>query len=235
MPGGGWLANDQRNQRSNRCPYRRPQSERQRQCEQQRGSLAEVRGFEICRFFGRRSRSRGKAGIHRISLPGDWFGDRAARPAGWADLAPPRVKRLSETASRSCPPEMLWLERGRRPSRERASSKHPGNKKTFVNQFFNFYRRLAGYTDKSSTKLQKILNDISCLSREVAYSPARRQHDSSRKMIQGNSSYRDYGVSEGANFDGDRLPVGPALFAVFGLSLLGWAVILVPFVAILHH
>jgi len=156
-------------------------------------------------------------------------------PAGWADLAPCRVKRLSETASRSCPPEMLWLERGRRPSRERASSKHPGNKKTFVNQFFNFYRRLAGYTDKSSTKLQKILNDISCLSREVAYSPARRQHGSSRKMIQGNSSYRDYGVSEGANFDGDRLPVGPALFAVFGLSLLGWAVILVPFVAILHH
>ncbi|TMJ66831.1 MAG: hypothetical protein E6G83_09390 [Alphaproteobacteria bacterium] len=156
-------------------------------------------------------------------------------PAGWADLAPCRVKRLSETASRSCPPEMLWLERGRRPSRERASSKHPGNKKTFVNQFFNFYRRLAGYTGKSSTKLEKILNDISCLSREVAYSPARRQHDSSRKMIQGNSSYRDYGVSEGANFDGDRLPVGPALFAVFGLSLLGWAVILVPFVAILHH
>ena len=156
-------------------------------------------------------------------------------PAGWADLAPCRVKRLSETASRSCPPEMLWLERGRRPSRERASSKHPGNKKTFVNQFFNFYRRLAGYTGKSSTKLEKILNDISCLSREVAYSPARRQHDSSRKMIQGNSSYPDYGVSEGANFDGDRLPVGPALFAVFGLSLLGWAVILVPFVAILHH
>ena len=156
-------------------------------------------------------------------------------PAGWADLAPCRVKRLSETASRSCPPEMLRLERGRRPSRERASSKHPGNKKTFVNQFFNFYRLLAGYTGKSSTKLQKIPNDISCLSREVAYSPARRQHDSSRKMIQGNSSYRDYGVSEGANFDGDRLPVGPALFAVFGLSLLGWAVILVPFVAILHH
>ena len=156
-------------------------------------------------------------------------------PAGWADLAPCRVKRLSETASRSCPPEMLWLARGRRPSRERASSKHPGNKKTFVNQFFNFYRRLAGYTGKSSTKLEKIPNDISCLSREVAYSPARRQHDSSRKMIQGNSSYRDYGVSEGANFDGDRLPVGPALFAVFGLSLLGWAVILVPFVAILHH
>ena len=59
-------------------------------------------------------------------------------PAGWADLAPCRVKRLSETASRSCPPEMLWLERGRRPSRERASSNHPGNKKTFVNQFFNF-------------------------------------------------------------------------------------------------
>lgn len=54
-------------------------------------------------------------------------------------------------------------------------------------------------------------------------------------MIQRNSSYRDYGISEGANFDSDRLPVGTALFAVFGLSLLGWAVILVPFVAILDH
>ena len=55
------------------------------------------------------------------------------------------------------------------------------------------------------------------------------------KMIQGNSSYHAYGVSEGAKFGSDRLPVGPALLAVFGLSLLGWAVIFAPFVAILHH
>lgn len=54
-------------------------------------------------------------------------------------------------------------------------------------------------------------------------------------MIQRNSSYRDYGKSEGVNFDSDRPSVGTALFAVFGLSLLGWAVILVPFVAILDH
>jgi hypothetical protein len=83
--------------------------------------------------------------------------------------------------------------------------------------------------------LEKIPNDTSCLWGEFAYSPARRKRDSSRKMIHGNSSYRDYGVSEGAKFDSDRLPVGPAAFAVFGLSLLGWAVILAPFVAILHH
>jgi hypothetical protein len=55
------------------------------------------------------------------------------------------------------------------------------------------------------------------------------------KMIQGNSSCHDYGVSEGAKFGSDRLPAGPALFAVFGLSLLGWAVIFAPFVAVLHH
>jgi hypothetical protein len=55
------------------------------------------------------------------------------------------------------------------------------------------------------------------------------------KMIQSNSSYRGYGVSEGVKFGSDRLPAGPALFAVFGLSLLGWAVVLAPFVAILHH
>jgi hypothetical protein len=54
-------------------------------------------------------------------------------------------------------------------------------------------------------------------------------------MIQGNSSYRDYEVNEGTKFGSDRLPVGPALFAVFGLSLLAWVVILAPFVAILHH
>jgi hypothetical protein len=54
-------------------------------------------------------------------------------------------------------------------------------------------------------------------------------------MIEQNSSYRDYAVSEGVKFGSDRLPVGPALFAVFGLSLLGWAVVLAPLVAILHH
>jgi hypothetical protein len=55
------------------------------------------------------------------------------------------------------------------------------------------------------------------------------------KMIQSNSSYRDYRVTEGVEFGRDRLPVGPALFVVFGLSLLGWAVVLAPLVAILHH
>jgi hypothetical protein len=54
-------------------------------------------------------------------------------------------------------------------------------------------------------------------------------------MIQNNSSYRDYRVTEEVEFGGDRLPVGPALFAVLGLSLLGWAVVLAPLVAILHH
>jgi hypothetical protein len=54
-------------------------------------------------------------------------------------------------------------------------------------------------------------------------------------MIQGNSSYREYGVSQEVELGGDRLPVGPALFAVFGLSLLAWAVVLAPLVAILHH
>jgi len=55
------------------------------------------------------------------------------------------------------------------------------------------------------------------------------------KMIQRNSSYRAYAVNEGVKFGSDRLPVGPALFAVLGLSLLGWVVVLVPLVAILHH
>jgi hypothetical protein len=57
----------------------------------------------------------------------------------------------------------------------------------------------------------------------------------SRKMIQSNSSYPEYRVSEGVEFNRDRLPAGPALFVVFGLSLLGWAVVLAPLVAILQH
>jgi hypothetical protein len=54
-------------------------------------------------------------------------------------------------------------------------------------------------------------------------------------MIQSNSSYRDYGVSEEVELGSDRLPMGPALLAVFGLSLLAWAVVLAPIVAILHY
>jgi hypothetical protein len=54
-------------------------------------------------------------------------------------------------------------------------------------------------------------------------------------MIQSNSSYRDYEISEGVERVSDRLPLGPALFAVFGLSLLGWAVVIAPLVAVLHN
>ncbi len=65
------------------------------------------------------------------------------------------------------------------------------------------------------------------------------QHDANtfrpEKMIHSNFSYRDYGVAEEAQFGKDRLPVGPALFAIIGLSLLGWAAVLAPLVAILHH
>ncbi len=62
-----------------------------------------------------------------------------------------------------------------------------------------------------------------------------RQPYLSNKMIQSNSSYRDYEVSEGVELGSGRLPAGPALFTVFGLSLLAWAVVLGPLVAILHH
>ena len=57
---------------------------------------------------------------------------------------------------------------------------------------------------------------------------------SSGKMIQSNASYRDYGVSEEAQFRTDRLPAGTALLVIFGLSLLAWAIVLAPFVAIFH-
>jgi len=53
-------------------------------------------------------------------------------------------------------------------------------------------------------------------------------------MIQSNSSCRRYGVGGGETCSGERLPVGPALLVVFGLSLLGWAFAVVPLVAALH-
>jgi hypothetical protein len=53
-------------------------------------------------------------------------------------------------------------------------------------------------------------------------------------MIQSNFSSRHYGVSGEAGLGSERLPVGPALLAVFGLSLLGWACALVPLVSALR-
>jgi len=52
-------------------------------------------------------------------------------------------------------------------------------------------------------------------------------------MLESSASYRNYAVGEQAKA-GDRLPPGPALLAALGLSLLGWAFVLVPIVAILH-
>jgi hypothetical protein len=54
-------------------------------------------------------------------------------------------------------------------------------------------------------------------------------------MIESNTSYQNFTVGENLLARADRLPLGSALLAVFGLSLLGWAVVLVPVVAILHN
>jgi hypothetical protein len=59
--------------------------------------------------------------------------------------------------------------------------------------------------------------------------------DTLEKMIQSNASYRSYDVDEQARAGENRLPPGPALLAAVGLSLLGWAFVLVPLVAILHQ
>jgi hypothetical protein len=53
-------------------------------------------------------------------------------------------------------------------------------------------------------------------------------------MIENNTSYGNYATGQRGQARGDRLTIGSALLAVFGLSLLAWAVVLVPFVAILH-
>jgi hypothetical protein len=54
-------------------------------------------------------------------------------------------------------------------------------------------------------------------------------------MVDNNASYTSYAISEGPEPDGDRLPVGAAMLAVLGLSLLGWGFVLLPLVAIFHY
>jgi hypothetical protein len=54
------------------------------------------------------------------------------------------------------------------------------------------------------------------------------------KMIEGNTSYPNLTIRENPRGE-DRLPMGSAVLAVFGLSLLGWVVILGPAVAFLHN
>jgi len=55
------------------------------------------------------------------------------------------------------------------------------------------------------------------------------------QMIEGDTSYPNLTVRENQLRDEDRLPIGSAVLAVFGLSLLGWVVILGPAVAFLHN
>jgi hypothetical protein len=47
-------------------------------------------------------------------------------------------------------------------------------------------------------------------------------------MIKSDASYSQQLASE------DRLPLGSALLVVFGLSLLAWAIVIVPLVAIFY-
>jgi hypothetical protein len=51
-------------------------------------------------------------------------------------------------------------------------------------------------------------------------------------MTDGNTSYHNYAIRREQRGGGDRLPLGAAMLAVAGLSLLAWAVMLLPLVAI---
>lgn len=53
-------------------------------------------------------------------------------------------------------------------------------------------------------------------------------------MIESNSLYQNLFIGDSQEAGDRRLPLGTALLAIFGLSLLGWAVILAPAVALLH-
>jgi hypothetical protein len=53
-------------------------------------------------------------------------------------------------------------------------------------------------------------------------------------MLDGNASYQDYAIGGEEPGGGDeRLPLGSAMLAIAVLSLLGWAVVLLPIIAAL--
>jgi hypothetical protein len=55
------------------------------------------------------------------------------------------------------------------------------------------------------------------------------------QMVEGNTSHPNLTVRRNQLRGKDRLPMGSAVLAVFGLSLLGWVVILGPAAALLHN
>ena len=57
----------------------------------------------------------------------------------------------------------------------------------------------------------------------------------SKAMIEINNAYGNCTVDGERSPGTDRLTLGSALLAVFGLSLFGWAVVLAPLVAIFHR
>ena len=83
--------------------------------------------------------------------------------------------------------------------------------------------------------MEQIPSDVCCLFRDFAYIPGQTATPMFWKMLESSASYRDYEVDAQAKGEKDRLPPGPALLAALGLSLLGWAFVLVPLVAILHR
>jgi hypothetical protein len=58
------------------------------------------------------------------------------------------------------------------------------------------------------------------------------QRDSLNKMIESNASYRDYAAAGHNPAGEDRMAPSLALLVTLGLSLLGWAIVLAPLVAI---
>jgi hypothetical protein len=76
-------------------------------------------------------------------------------------------------------------------------------------------------------------NDFSCACRDIAY-VLRGKRLRCAQMIDSNSSYQSYATGEQQDARYDRLPLGTAMLAVAALSLLGWAVVLLPVIAIYH-
>ena len=76
-------------------------------------------------------------------------------------------------------------------------------------------------------------DDYCCIDHDFDYNRHVVYNYADRCYVIEIKSFQAYAIDESRS-DEDRLSPGSALLVVLGLSLLGWAVILAPFVAIFH-
>ncbi len=81
-------------------------------------------------------------------------------------------------------------------------------------------------------KLKQMPDDFCCRPRNLYYNCIIGVNGDTTAMIDINAPYQNYALDTKTSPREDRLPLASALLAVFGLSLVGWAVLLAPLATI---